>query len=275
MIIAIDGPAASGKGTIARRLAAHYGLPHLDTGLLYRATAAALIAPRIATSTTRKRRSPPPAASDLWISTRTLLRSRQMGEAASVVAAMPGVRQALLDAQRTFAARPEGAVLDGRDIGTVVCPHATVKFFVTASAAARAQRRALELSQRGEKADYAAILADIQKRDALNSARATAPLRPANDAVRIDTTHLGIEAAVAGALHFVEAARVGTSGPQARLQRAVDRGVPELSANDPRLIASDDTDLVDAAIVASIALAPRLVQPAILMGAQPTQAHSV
>ena len=209
MIIAIDGPAASGKGTIARRLAAHYGLPHLDTGLLYRATAAALIA---ADRDLYDEEAAVAAARGLGLMDfdETLLRSRQMGEAASVVAAMPGVRQALLDAQRTFAARPEGAVLDGRDIGTVVCPHATVKFFVTASAAARAQRRALELSQRGEKADYAAILADIQKRDARDSARATAPLRPANDAVRIDTTHLGIEAAVAGALHFVEAARVGT-----------------------------------------------------------------
>ncbi len=209
MIIAIDGPAASGKGTIARRLAAHYGLPHLDTGLLYRATAAALIA---ADRDLYDEEAAVAAARGLGLMDfdEAFLRSRQMGEAASVVAAMPEVREALLDAQRTFAARPEGAVLDGRDIGTVVCPRATVKFFVTASAAARAQRRALELSHRGEKADYAAILADIQKRDARDSARATAPLRPAIDAVRIDTTYLGIEAAVAEALQFVEAARIGT-----------------------------------------------------------------
>ncbi len=209
MIIAIDGPAASGKGTIARRLAAHYGLPHLDTGLLYRATAAALIA---ADRDLYDEQAAVAAARGLALMDfdERVLRSRQMGEAASVVAAMPGVREALIDAQRAFAARPEGAVLDGRDIGTVVCPQATVKIFVTASAAARAQRRALELAQRGEKADYGAILADIVKRDARDSQRAAAPLRPANDAVRLDTTHLGIEAAVAEALRIVEAARIGT-----------------------------------------------------------------
>lgn len=207
MIIAIDGPAASGKGTIARRLAARYGLPHLDTGLLYRATAAALFA---ADRDLYDERAAVAAARGLGLTDfdETVLRSRQMAEAASVVAAMPGVRAALLDAQRTFAARPEGAVLDGRDIGTTVCPQATVKIFITASAAARAQRRALELAQRGEKADYNAILADILRRDARNSERATAPLHPASDAIKLDTTHLGIEAAVAQAIGIVEAARV-------------------------------------------------------------------
>ena len=207
MIIAIDGPAASGKGTIARRLAAHYRLPHLDTGLLYRATAAALLA---SDRDLYDEEAAAAAARGLGLMDfdETLLRSRQMGEAASVVAAMPGVRAALLDAQRAFAARPEGAVLDGRDIGTTVCPRATVKIFITASAAARAQRRALELAQRGEKADYGAILADILKRDARDSERAAAPLRPARDAVRLDTTHLGIEAAVAEAVRVVDAARV-------------------------------------------------------------------
>ena len=209
MIIAIDGPAASGKGTIARRLAAHYGLPHLDTGLLYRATAAALMA---ADRDLYDEKAAVAAARGLGLTDfdETILRSRQMGEAASLVAAMPQVRQALLEAQRAFAARPEGAVLDGRDIGTVVCLDATVKIFITASAAARAQRRALELAERGEKADYGAILSDIQRRDARDSERAIAPLRPANDAVCIDTTHLGVEAAFAEALRVVEASRVGT-----------------------------------------------------------------
>lgn len=207
MIIAIDGPAASGKGTIARRLAVRYCLPHLDTGLLYRAAAAALIG---AGRDLYDESAAVAAARGLGLTEfdEDLLRSRDMGEAASIVAAMPGVRQALIDAQRAFAARPGGAVLDGRDIGTVVCPDADVKIFVTASASARAQRRALELAKRGERADYAAILADIQKRDARDSERAAAPLRPATDAVRLDTTPLGIEAAVDEAARIVEAARV-------------------------------------------------------------------
>jgi cytidylate kinase len=208
MIIAIDGPAASGKGTIARRLAALYGLPHLDTGLLYRAVAAALIG---AGRDLYDESAAVAAARGLGLTDfdEDLLRRRDMGEAASIVAAMPGVRHALLEAQRAFAARPGGAVLDGRDIGTVVCPGADVKIFVTASASARAQRRALELAQRGERADYAAILADIQKRDARDSERAAAPLRPAADAVRLDTTPLSVEAAVEEAARIVEAARVG------------------------------------------------------------------
>ncbi len=208
MIIAIDGPAASGKGTIARRLAARYGLPHLDTGLLYRATAAALIS---ADRDLYDESAAVAAARGLGLTDfdEAVLRTREMGEAASVVAAMPGVREALLDAQRAFAARPGGAVLDGRDIGTVVAPRAEVKIFVTASAPARAQRRALELAQRGERADYDAILADILKRDARDSGRSAAPLRAADDALRLDTTHLSIEAAFAEAERIVEAARVG------------------------------------------------------------------
>jgi cytidylate kinase len=207
MIIAIDGPAASGKGTIARRLAAHYGLPHLDTGLLYRATAATLIAEG---RDLYDEESAVSAARGLGLTDfdERTLRSRQMAEAASVVAAMPGVRAALIKAQRAFSERPGGAVLDGRDIGTVICPNATVKIFVTASAAARAQRRVVELANRGEKADYDAILADILRRDARDSERAAAPLRPADDAVRLDTTHLGIESAVAEALRIVEAVRI-------------------------------------------------------------------
>jgi cytidylate kinase len=207
MIIAIDGPAASGKGTIARRIAAHYGLPHLDTGLLYRATAAALIADD---RDLYDEAAAVAVARGLGLTdfNDATLRTRQMGEAASIVAAMPQVRAALVEAQRAFASRPGGAVLDGRDIGTVICPAAEVKIFVTASPAARAQRRALELIQHGERADYPAILADIIRRDARDSNRAAAPLRPADNAVTLDTTHLGIDAASAGALRIVEAARI-------------------------------------------------------------------
>jgi cytidylate kinase len=206
MIIAIDGPAASGKGTLARRLAAHYGLPHLDTGLLYRATAAALIDRGRALGDIEAAVA---AARGLALTDfdEDRLRSREMGEAASIVAAQPAVRDALTAAQRNFARRPGGAVLDGRDIGTVICPKADVKIFVTATAETRAQRRALELAARGEKADYPAILADIAKRDARDSERAAAPLMAAPDAARLDTSRLGVEEAFAAALRIVEQAR--------------------------------------------------------------------
>ncbi len=207
MIIAIDGPAASGKGTIARRLASHYGLPHLDTGLLYRATAAVLMAED---RDMYDESAAVAAARGLGLTDfdETALRTSEMAEAASVVATMPGVRAALIEAQRAFAARPGGAVLDGRDIGTVICPGADVKIFVTAAPTARAQRRALELVQSGQKADYRSILADIVQRDARDSGRTAAPLRPADDAALLDTTHLGIDAAFAEALRIVEAARI-------------------------------------------------------------------
>ncbi|MGO9774520.1 MAG: (d)CMP kinase [Roseiarcus sp.] len=206
MIIAIDGPAASGKGTLARRLAEHYGLPHLDTGLLYRATAASLLD---ADRDLRDVDAAIAAARGLSLTEfdEARLRGREMGEAASIVAALPEVRAALIEAQRNFAARPDGAVLDGRDIGTVVCPRADVKIFVTASPAARAQRRALELAQRGESADYGAILADIARRDARDSGRADAPLRAAPDAALLDTTGMSVEAAFAQALRIVESRR--------------------------------------------------------------------
>jgi cytidylate kinase len=206
MIIAIDGPAASGKGTLARRLAEHYGLPHLDTGLLYRATAANLLD---ADRDLRDVDAAIAAARGLSLTEfdEARLRGREMGEAASIVAALPQVRAALIEAQRSFAARPDGAVLDGRDIGTVVCPQADVKIFVTASPAARAQRRALELAQRGESADYGAILADIARRDARDSGRADAPLRAAADAALLDTTGMSVEAAFAQALRIVESRR--------------------------------------------------------------------
>lgn len=206
MIIAIDGPAASGKGTLAKRLAAHFGLPHLDTGLLYRAVALALLdaghpledaAAAVAAAT----------ALDPGRFDETRLRGREMGEAASVVAALAPVRAALLDFQRAFAAGGHGAVLDGRDIGTVVCPDAEVKLFVTASAEERARRRARELAARGEAADEAAILADIRRRDERDSTRATAPLVPAADALVLDTSALSVEAAFAAALQLVEQRR--------------------------------------------------------------------
>ncbi len=205
MIIAIDGPAASGKGTLARRLAAHLGLPHLDTGLLYRATARALIDHGQDLS---DRTAAISAARSLALTDfdEALLRGREMAEAASVVAAIAEVRTALIDMQRSFASRPGGAVLDGRDIGTVICPEAACKIFVTASDDARATRRALELRARGEKVDYGVVLEEIRKRDRRDSNRAAAPLKPAADAVVLDTTKLDVDAAFKAALAIVEAA---------------------------------------------------------------------
>jgi cytidylate kinase len=204
MLIAIDGPAASGKGTLARRLARHFNVPHLDTGLLYRATAAGLIDKGCRLDDVERAVG---VARGLALVdfNEDRLRGREMGEAASVVAAIPEVREALVEAQRRFASRPEGAVLDGRDIGTVICPDAPVKIFVTASPETRAQRRALELAGRGERVDYAAVLDDIRKRDARDSGRATAPLKAAEDAVTLDTTLLDIDAAFAAALKIVAA----------------------------------------------------------------------
>ncbi|WP_158815304.1 (d)CMP kinase [Methylocapsa sp. S129] len=203
MIIAIDGPAASGKGTLARRLAGRYALPHLDTGLLYRATAAALFDRGRDLSDVEAAIA---AARGLALTDfdEARLRTREMGEAASVVAALPAMREALIQAQRNFAQRPGGAVLDGRDIGTVICPQADVKIFVTASPEVRAQRRALELAARGEKVDYGAILADIAKRDARDSGRAAAPLKAAPDAALLDTSRLSVDAAFAEALRIVD-----------------------------------------------------------------------
>lgn len=210
LVIAIDGPAASGKGTLARRVAAHYGLAHLDTGLLYRATARALLdAGRPLDDATAATHAA--AGLDLTRLDETRLRGRDMGEAASVVAVMPAVRAALLTAQRTFAARPGGAVLDGRDIGTVVCPDASVKLFVTASPEERARRRHAELLSRGEEADYAAVLADIVRRDARDSGRADAPLKAAPDAILLDTTELDADAALQAAIAQIEGRRAASA----------------------------------------------------------------
>jgi cytidylate kinase len=203
MIIAIDGPAASGKGTLARRLATHYGLPHLDTGLLYRATAASLLQ---AERDLHDVEAAVAAARGLALTDfdDARLRGPRMGEAASVVATIPEVRAALVQVQRDFAARPGGAVLDGRDIGTVICQDAEVKIFVTATPSARAQRRALELAQRGERIDYSVILAEIVKRDTRDAQRSNAPMRAAADAVYLDTTCLSIDDAFGEAVRIVE-----------------------------------------------------------------------
>ncbi|MEM6577740.1 MAG: d(CMP) kinase [Pseudomonadota bacterium] len=197
--VAIDGPAAAGKGTVARAVAAHFGFAHLDTGLLYRATG----------SQTLDGTDPIVAARSLQTSDleADALRSPDVAQAASRVAALPDVRAALLDFQRAFARREGGAVLDGRDIGTVICPEAEVKVFVTARDDIRAQRRLDELLERGHDTDHAAVLADLRARDARDSARATAPLKPADDALVLDTSEMTIEAAVAAVVAVVNSAR--------------------------------------------------------------------
>jgi cytidylate kinase len=206
MIIAIDGPAASGKGTLAKRLAAHFGLPHLDTGLLYRAVARTLA--DAGTPLTEEAEAARVAAG---LDPRALadprLRGAEMGDAASVVSAFQSVRDALLEFQRSFAAQATGAVLDGRDIGTVVCPLADVKLFVTAAPEERARRRHLELLARNEQAEFTAILDDIRRRDERDLTRATAPLKAADDATVLDTTNLDADAVFRAALDVVESRR--------------------------------------------------------------------
>jgi cytidylate kinase len=203
MIIAVDGPAAAGKGTIARALAAHYGYHFLDTGSLYRMVGLAAlkagpgpITPETAIAAAR--------SLDPRSFTDAELRSETVGAAASIVAVIPEVRAALLEFQRSFARKPPGAVLDGRDIGTVVCPDAHAKLFVTASPEVRARRRQVELGS----ADYEAVLAEIRARDERDSKRTTAPLVAAKDAVVLDTSGMDIAAAVAEAIRAVEAARI-------------------------------------------------------------------
>jgi cytidylate kinase len=206
MIIAIDGPAASGKGTLGKRLAAHFGLRHLDTGLIYRAVAKALLDAGHplddAVRAVAAARALDPEKFD-----EQALKGHAVGEAASIVSAIPELRAALLAFQRDFAKRPPGAVLDGRDIGTVICPNADVKIFVIAAADVRARRRAREVEAAGQPVDEAAILADILRRDERDRSRAVAPLRPAADAHQLDTTMLDVDAAVAAAVAIVERLR--------------------------------------------------------------------
>jgi cytidylate kinase len=206
MIIAIDGPAASGKGTLAKRLAAHFGLPHLDTGLLYRAVARTIL-DRNADLSHEATATAIAQSLDTSHLDDPRLREREMGEAASLVSGFRPVRDALIEFQRRFAAQLPGAVLDGRDIGTVVCPTAEVKLFVTATPEERARRRHLELVARDEPADFTAILEDIRRRDERDISRPVAPLRPAPDATVLDTTFLDPDAAFRKALEVVEGAR--------------------------------------------------------------------
>jgi cytidylate kinase len=205
LLIAIDGPAASGKGTLSQKIAAHYGLKHLDTGLSYRAVAKALldsgqpldneeIAVKVA------------EALDLGTMKREELAIHTVGEAASKIAVMPRVRQALVEKQREFASLAKGAVLDGRDIGTVVCPSASVKLYVYASPEVRATRRYHEILARGNEADESQILADIKIRDERDMGRADSPLKPAKDAHLLDTSKMTIEAAFEAAKSIIDVA---------------------------------------------------------------------
>jgi cytidylate kinase len=211
VIVAVDGPAAAGKGTLARHIAQHYRLAHLDTGRLYRATALETLlaggdpADPAAAEAGAKRVKPEQLGDPR-------LNEERVAQASSVVAAVPGVRAALLAFQRDFAHRPpggRGAVLDGRDIGSVVCPDADAKIFVTASAAARATRRFKELRAAGAEAIYERVLQDMKDRDARDSGRRVAPLKPADDAFVLDTTALGAEAAFAAAIAYIDGKLAG------------------------------------------------------------------
>ncbi|MTI17792.1 (d)CMP kinase [Rhodobacteraceae bacterium RKSG542] len=206
MIIALDGPAASGKGTLARRLAAYYSLNHLDTGLTYRAVAAALLArglplgdEEIAISVARNL--------DFTNLDRNLLSAHEVGEAASRIAVLSGLRTELVRLQREFGEQGDGAVLDGRDIGTVVCPNATAKLYITASAEVRARRRTDELRGKGIEVDFFEILKDLQRRDERDMSRADSPLRPAEDAHLLDTTEMDIDSAFNAAVEIIERSR--------------------------------------------------------------------
>ncbi|GGH23464.1 cytidylate kinase [Cribrihabitans marinus] len=202
--IAIDGPAASGKGTISKGVAAHFGFAHLDTGLLYRAVGHRMLAGE----------DPVAAAQALTAEDldRDGLRTADVAQAASKVAVIGEVRAALVDFQRAFARRAGGAVLDGRDIGTVICPEAEVKLFVTASPEVRAERRWKELTGNGFDVRYDDVLADVRARDDRDSTRAEAPMRPAEDAVELDTSEMDIETALAAALAVVADRMPGDQG---------------------------------------------------------------
>jgi cytidylate kinase len=199
--VAIDGPAAAGKGTISKAVAAHFGFAHLDTGLLYRAVGRRMLRGEDPVAAAQSLRAEDLQGDDL--------RGPEVAQAASKVAVIPEVRAALIDFQRAFATRAGGAVLDGRDIGTVICPEAQVKLFVTASAEVRAERRFAELAAKGLDVTFEGVLEDVRARDARDAERATAPMAAAADAVALDTSDLSIEAAVARAIAVVEAARQG------------------------------------------------------------------
>jgi len=205
-IIAIDGPAASGKGTLARKLAAHFNLPHLDTGLTYRAVGHALL--QVGLPLDDEGLAAEVAANlDLGSLDKSVLSAHEIGEAASKIAVMSKVRTVLVEAQRKFANSGLGAVLDGRDIGTVVCPDADIKLFITASTSVRAHRRFDEIINKGGTADLGEISADIQRRDERDSARSDSPLVQAEDAHLIDTTKMDIETAFQTALDLVKQAK--------------------------------------------------------------------
>jgi len=204
LIIAIDGPAAAGKGTLSRQIADAYGFHHLDTGLTYRAAAKALLDAGLPLDdeavAEKMAREVELAGLD-----RDILSAHEIGEAASKIAVMPAVRRALVEAQQAFAGRMPGTVLDGRDIGTVVCPDAPVKLYVTASADVRANRRYEEILGKGQPADYAEIFADVKKRDERDIGRADSPLKPAADAHLLDTSEMSIEAAFQAAKTIIDA----------------------------------------------------------------------
>lgn len=202
MIIAVDGPAASGKGTIARALASHYGLPYLDTGLLYRAVAANVA--RLELDPTIEADAVAACDFDEALLDDPVLRDDETGKRASIVSAHPLVRSALFHRQRRFANQPGGAVLDGRDIGTVIAPEADAKLFVKATPTIRARRRHAELRERGSNVSMDKVLADIRARDLRDSMRSSAPLVAANDAALLDTSFLSIEAALKRAIELVE-----------------------------------------------------------------------
>ena len=205
-IIAIDGPAASGKGTLSRQLAETLGFHHLDTGLTYRAVAHYLLSNELPLDDAQKAVEAAKAV-DLGTMDRDVLSDHAVGEAASKVAVMSEVRKVLVDQQRSFSKRAPGTVLDGRDIGTVVCPDADVKLFVTASPRERARRRWNEMNDKGQDADFEEIVKDIQNRDARDMARADSPLKPAEDAHLLDTSEMDIQAAFRAAIEIVNKSR--------------------------------------------------------------------
>ncbi|AOG00273.1 MAG: (d)CMP kinase [Blastomonas fulva] len=212
MIIAVDGPTASGKGTIAKALAAHFGLPHLDTGLLYRAVGVNAV--RLGGDPDNPDEALAGCAFDDALLADAHLRSETAGGLASRASRHPAVRAALLERQRSFARQPGGAVLDGRDIGTVIAPEADAKLFVTASVAARAGRRCNEMLGRGEDVTLEEIVADLAARDARDSGRSIAPLKPACDALLLDTSDLTIGQAVQRAIELVNGRTQGGHSPQ-------------------------------------------------------------